>query len=62
MARSRSSRKAFGIGAPDWNDVVDDNVRVRFHLVESNRALVERARHAGSCREPAWQTIRKLNG
>jgi polyisoprenoid-binding protein YceI len=28
------SRKFFGIGAPDWNDVVDDQVRVRFHLVE----------------------------
>jgi YceI-like domain len=28
------SRKLFGIGSPDWNDVVDDQVRVRFHLVE----------------------------
>jgi polyisoprenoid-binding protein YceI len=28
------SRKVFGIGTPDWNDVLDDAVRVRFHLVE----------------------------
>lgn len=28
------SRKYFGIGDPDWNDVLDDKVRVRFHLVE----------------------------
>lgn len=27
------SRKAFGIGDPIWNDVVDDKVSVRFHLV-----------------------------
>jgi polyisoprenoid-binding protein YceI len=28
------SRKAYGIGSPDWNDVVDDKVNVKFHLVE----------------------------
>jgi polyisoprenoid-binding protein YceI len=28
------SRKAFAIGGPDWNDVVDDKVSVKFHLVE----------------------------
>jgi polyisoprenoid-binding protein YceI len=28
------SRKAFGIGSPDWSDVVDDKVSVKFHLVE----------------------------
>lgn len=28
------SRKAFGIGDPEWNDVVDDKVRIRFHLLE----------------------------
>ena len=28
------SRKYFGIGDPDWNDVLDDKVRVKFHLVE----------------------------
>jgi polyisoprenoid-binding protein YceI len=28
------SRKTFGIGDPEWNDVVDDQVRVKFHLVE----------------------------
>ena len=28
------SRAFFGIGDPEWNDVVDDKVRVRFHLVE----------------------------
>lgn len=28
------SRKAFGIGSPDWAGVIDDAVRVRFHLVE----------------------------
>ena len=27
------SRKAFGIGDPIWEDVVDDKVTVRFHLV-----------------------------
>lgn len=27
------SRKAFGIGDPIWEDVVDDNVTVKFHLV-----------------------------
>jgi len=29
------SRAAFGIGSADWNDVVDDKVNVRFHLVAS---------------------------
>ncbi|HEX2585261.1 MAG TPA: YceI family protein [Steroidobacteraceae bacterium] len=29
------SRAAFGIGSPDWNDVIDDKVNVRFHLVAS---------------------------
>jgi polyisoprenoid-binding protein YceI len=28
------SRAYFVIGSKDWNDVVDDKVRVRFHLVE----------------------------
>jgi polyisoprenoid-binding protein YceI len=28
------SRKYFGIGDPEWNDVVDDKVRIKFHLVE----------------------------
>jgi polyisoprenoid-binding protein YceI len=28
------SRKAFGIGDPEWGDVVDDKVSVKFHLVE----------------------------
>lgn len=28
------SRKGFGIGSPDWNSVLDDTVRVRFHIVE----------------------------
>ncbi len=28
------SRKYFGIGDPEWDDVLDDKVRVRFHLVE----------------------------
>jgi polyisoprenoid-binding protein YceI len=28
------SRKTFGIGDPEWNDVVDDQVRVKFHLVQ----------------------------
>jgi polyisoprenoid-binding protein YceI len=27
------SRKAFGIGAPVWDEVLDDKVSVRFHLV-----------------------------
>jgi polyisoprenoid-binding protein YceI len=27
------SRKAFGIGDPSWEGVLDDQVRVRFHLV-----------------------------
>lgn len=27
------SRKAFGIGSADWDDVLDDKVSVRFHLV-----------------------------
>jgi len=29
------SRAAFGIGSPEWNDVVDDKVSVRFHLIAS---------------------------
>jgi len=29
------SRKAFGIGDPSWNDVLDDRVRVRFHLLST---------------------------
>jgi polyisoprenoid-binding protein YceI len=28
------SRAAFGIGDPEWKDVVDDAVRIKFHLVE----------------------------
>ena len=28
------SRAYFGIGDKEWNDDVDDKVRVRFHLVE----------------------------
>jgi polyisoprenoid-binding protein YceI len=28
------SRKYFSIGSADWNDVLDDTVRVRFHLVQ----------------------------
>lgn len=31
------SRKAFGIGDPAWNDVLEDSVKVRFHLVSANR-------------------------
>lgn len=31
------SRKAFGIGAPEWNDVLEDQVNVRFHLVNASR-------------------------
>jgi len=27
------SRQAYGIGDPQWNDVLDDQVSVRFHLV-----------------------------
>lgn len=30
------SRAAFGIGDPAWNDVLDDKVSIRFHLVSSN--------------------------
>lgn len=30
------SRKAYGIGDPVWDDVLDDSVKVRFHLVSSN--------------------------
>jgi polyisoprenoid-binding protein YceI len=30
------SRKAFGIGDPAWNAVLDDQVGVRFHMVGSN--------------------------
>jgi len=29
------SRAVFGIGSPDWNDVIDDKVSVRFHLLAS---------------------------
>jgi polyisoprenoid-binding protein YceI len=28
------SRAYFGIGSTDWSDVLDDKVRIRFHLVE----------------------------
>ncbi|HEY6451544.1 MAG TPA: YceI family protein [Steroidobacteraceae bacterium] len=28
------SRSAFGIGDPEWNDVLDDKVSIKFHLVE----------------------------
>lgn len=28
------SRKAFAIGDPQWDDVLDDTVRVKFHLVD----------------------------
>ncbi len=28
------SRKYFGIGDPEWDDVLDDKVQVHFHLVE----------------------------
>jgi polyisoprenoid-binding protein YceI len=28
------SRKYFSIGSAEWNDVVDDTVKVRFHLVQ----------------------------
>lgn len=31
------SRKAFGIGDPTWNDVIEDQVNVRFHLVNASR-------------------------
>jgi len=31
------SRTAFGLGDPAWNDVVDDKVTVRFHLLSSGR-------------------------
>ena len=27
------SRRAFGIGDPAWDSVLDDRVRVRFHLL-----------------------------
>jgi polyisoprenoid-binding protein YceI len=30
------SRKAFGIGDPIWNDVLEDKVLVKFHLIGSN--------------------------
>lgn len=29
------SRAAFGIGSPEWSDVLDDKVSVRFHLVNA---------------------------
>lgn len=28
------SRKAYGIDDPQWNDVLDDNVKVKFHLLQ----------------------------
>jgi len=28
------SRKTFGIGDAGWNEVVDDSVSVRFHIVQ----------------------------
>ena len=28
------SRNYFGIGDKDWNDVLDDKVRIKFHLIE----------------------------
>lgn len=31
------SRKAFGIGDPGWDDVLDDKVSVRFHLISPGR-------------------------
>lgn len=31
------SRKAYNIGDPAWNDVLEDSVKVRFHLVSANR-------------------------
>lgn len=31
------SRKAFGIGDPAWNDVLEDKVSVRFHLVSPGK-------------------------
>jgi len=30
------SRRAFYIGDPSWNDVIEDQVNVRFHLVNAN--------------------------
>ena len=32
------SRKAFGIGDPTWNDVIEDQVNVRFHLVNASQS------------------------
>ena len=29
-------RSYFGIGDAQWNDVIDDKVRIRFHLVQTN--------------------------
>jgi polyisoprenoid-binding protein YceI len=31
------SRKAFGIGDPSWDDVIEDQVNVHFHLVNASR-------------------------
>ncbi len=31
------SRKAFGIGGPAWDEVLDDKVNVRFHLISTGR-------------------------
>jgi polyisoprenoid-binding protein YceI len=28
------SRKAYGIDDPQWNDVLEDNVKVKFHLLQ----------------------------
>jgi polyisoprenoid-binding protein YceI len=36
------SRKAFGIGDPAWDGVLDDPVRVRFHLVAAAAATQAR--------------------
>ena len=31
------SRKAFGLGDPAWNDVIDDQVNVSFHLINAEQ-------------------------
>ncbi len=31
------SRKAFGIGDPAWNDVLEDKVSVKFHLISTGK-------------------------
>jgi polyisoprenoid-binding protein YceI len=43
------SRKYFGVGDPDWDAVLDDRVRVRFHL-QGNAASVPPAAPAQSSR------------